>query len=136
MKKLLFFLVLAYQSLFSYTNINNSELEQMMADDIVIIDVRLNEEWVESGVIKGSKLITYFDRENRPMLKEFLLLANKTLANNKSKPVVLVCRSGVRSIVASEALDKAGYRQVYNLKDGILGWLYERKKLVRYTPKQ
>lgn len=42
---------------------------------------------------------------------------------DKSKTIVLQCRSGVRSLAAQEILRKAGFNKTYNLTGGILAWL-------------
>ena len=134
MKKLLLALVLSVISAFAYKNIDNKELEQLVADGAVVVDVRLDEEWRETGVLPGSLLITYFDRYSRPMMKEFLS-GMKTSVPDKSRTIVVVCKSGQRSLIASQALDKDGYKSVYNLKQGIIGWVYERRKLSKYPTK-
>ena len=36
--------------------------------------------------------------------------------------VVVYCRSGKRGLVAARLLKNAGYRRVFNLSGGILGW--------------
>ena len=40
----------------------------------------------------------------------------------REQDVVLVCRSGNRSIFAAEVMQQMGYRQVYSLKTGLRGW--------------
>lgn len=132
MKKQLISLFMLATIAFSYTNINNSDAEQLIQEDALVIDVRLEEEWIESGIIANSKLFTYFDKYNRPLMKDFLFNTNKAAGSDKSRPIIVVCRSGQRSMVASEALEKSGYKRVYNLQYGILGWIYDKKKLVKY----
>lgn len=44
-----------------------------------------------------------------------------TFNGEKDKPVYVICRSGVRSSQAQEALAKAGY-QVTNIDGGMLAW--------------
>lgn len=44
------------------------------------------------------------------------------LVKARQQPVVLVCRSGNRSILAALSLQQLGYEQVYSLKTGIRGW--------------
>lgn len=44
------------------------------------------------------------------------------LVEARGKEVVLVCRSGNRSIFAAEVLQKMGYRHVYSLQTGLRGW--------------
>jgi rhodanese-related sulfurtransferase len=48
------------------------------------------------------------------------------LVASKALPVVIVCRSGRRSVAAGEALEAAGYRAVYNVLEGFEGPLDER----------
>jgi adenylyltransferase/sulfurtransferase len=38
------------------------------------------------------------------------------------RPVIVHCRSGVRSAAACQLLEKMGFRQVYNLRGGIDAW--------------
>ena len=38
-----------------------------------------------------------------------------------NRPVVLICRSGHRSLDAGDALEKAGFSDVYNVLDGFEG---------------
>lgn len=44
---------------------------------------------------------------------------------SKSEPVYLYCHSGRRSGLAAEMLNQAGFKNVYNLKGGILLWEQE-----------
>lgn len=44
------------------------------------------------------------------------------LVEARDKEVVLVCRSGNRSIFAADVLQKMGYQHVYSLQTGLRGW--------------
>lgn len=44
---------------------------------------------------------------------------------SKDKQVVIHCRSGARSGAICQALEAAGYNNVYNLKGGIIAWSTE-----------
>jgi len=44
------------------------------------------------------------------------------------RPVVLICRSGHRSLDAGLALEKAGFAEVYNVSDGFEGPLDEKHR--------
>lgn len=44
------------------------------------------------------------------------------LATARDKEVVLVCRSGNRSVLAAYAMQLLGYQKVYSLKTGLRGW--------------
>lgn len=44
------------------------------------------------------------------------------LVEARDKSVVLICRSGNRSIFAADVLQQMGYQTVYSLKTGLRGW--------------
>lgn len=44
------------------------------------------------------------------------------LVNARQRPVVVVCRSGNRSVLAAQTLKKLGYEQAFSLKTGVKGW--------------
>ncbi len=46
-------------------------------------------------------------------------------ANFEKRPVVLICRSGNRTLEAGEALERAGFRHVMNVLHGFEGELDE-----------
>lgn len=41
----------------------------------------------------------------------------------KDQPVVLMCKSGMRSAQAASALRENGYERVYELSGGVLSWV-------------
>lgn len=111
-----------------YTNINNTELQQLLKKGVPLIDIRLPEEWRQTGVIKGSTKMTLFGRNGR-MVQSFLPRFTKL---DKNKPVILICKTGSRSKVASKFLaEKLGYKKIYNVKNGIFSWLKEKLPVVR-----
>lgn len=48
------------------------------------------------------------------------------LCPDRSRPVVIICRSGRRSVSAGESLEAAGFERVYNVLEGFEGPLDER----------
>jgi rhodanese-related sulfurtransferase len=44
------------------------------------------------------------------------------LVTAREKHIILVCRSGNRSIFAAEVMQQMGYQHVYSLKTGLRGW--------------
>ena len=112
-----------------YTNIDNDKLQSLMVDGIPLYDIRRSDEWLQTGVIKGSRLVTFIDDKGRVNERLFSTLKKEV---RKSDPVILICRSGNRSAVLSRQLtEKMGYTQVYNVEDGIVRWMRERKPLAR-----
>jgi rhodanese-related sulfurtransferase len=44
------------------------------------------------------------------------------LAGRKGRPIVIVCRSGNRSILAADVMQQLGFSDVVSLKTGLRGW--------------
>ena len=72
-----------------------------------VIDVRTQEEW-DAGHLDQAKLIPVTEFAGR--ISEIDAL----VGGDKSKPVVIICRSGGRSEKAKAMLLAAGYQQVIN----------------------
>jgi rhodanese-related sulfurtransferase len=49
----------------------------------------------------------------------------------KVKEILLYCRSGNRSTVAAEILNRNGFKKLYNLKHGIIDWEKRGYKVVK-----
>ncbi len=112
----------------TFKNINNARLQELMNQDVPVYDVRREDEWQRTGVIDGSRLLTFVDRQGR-MKERFLPRFTVEIATDQ--PVIIVCRTGNRSeILARYLTDKLGYTRVYNLRDGIVSWIYEKKPVV------
>ena len=74
----------------------------IISEGAIILDVRTPGEY-ESGHIKGSL--------NIPVNK---LGEKLNKLNNKQKPIIACCASGMRSSSAVSLLKRAGYENVYN----------------------
>jgi rhodanese-related sulfurtransferase len=44
------------------------------------------------------------------------------LAGRKERPIVIVCRSGNRSLLAADVMQRLGFADVVSLKTGVRGW--------------
>lgn len=97
-----------------YRNIENREISYEKLKDIIknrkaiLIDVRSNQEY-EEGHINGAINISLYNIEKD---------IKKTI-KEKNEIIILYCSSGYRSRKAKEILEKMGYSNVYNLKNGI-----------------
>lgn len=108
------------------THIDNEELARLMAAGVPVIDIRTEPEWKETGIVKGSRLMTFFDERGRADPPAWL--AKLTPVARPDQPVILICRTGNRTGVLAKFLDeKVGYTKVYNVKHGIYGWLKEKR---------
>ena len=109
--------------------IDNAELVRLAASGVTVIDVRSAKEWKESGVIPGSRLLTFIDENGRSDPPQWLQKV-RTISKPQ-QPVVLVCRSSKRSAAAAQFLaEQAGYKTVYNVNKGLNGWAGEGRAVV------
>ncbi|KAL3278981.1 hypothetical protein HHI36_016498 [Cryptolaemus montrouzieri] len=93
-------------------------------ENILVVDVREPEELKETGEIPGSINIPVGNLEN-----VFKNLSNEQFKSTygKNKPeysteIILSCRSGKRSEMTQQILQKLGYCNVYNYSGGWLDW--------------
>jgi rhodanese-related sulfurtransferase len=114
-------------------DIDNAEVERLVRSGVPIIDVRTAPEWEETGIVAGSRLLTYFDEKGRADPPAWLEKV-KPIAK-PGEPVILICRSGNRSKTASQYLSQqGGYATVYNVKNGIKGWQRENRPVATAAP--
>ncbi len=113
-----------------YSNIDNAKLKELIAQGVTLIDIRRQEEWVQTGIIEGSKTITFFDnmgRINPNFAPKFTAIVKP------DQPIALICRTGNRTQAASQAIaQQLGYKNVLNVAHGITGWMAERRPVVKY----
>ena len=90
-----------------------------------IVDIRTPGEWMETGVIKGAKTITFNPRDKEGFLNEI-----KSQVDLK-KPVALICRSGRRSAIAAMIIDSAELN-IINLDGGMGSLITQGYETVPY----
>ena len=96
----------------NFKEIGNEEFEQLSEqNETVILDVRTLSEYSE-GHIPNALNIDYLDEGFE---HEISLL-------DTSATYLVYCRSGSRSYNACSKMDKAGFKHIYSLKNGFLGW--------------
>jgi rhodanese-related sulfurtransferase len=103
---------------------------QFVEKNMKIIDIRTPAEWRETGIVKGSYTIMFFDEKGNFNLEIFLRQLDMVV--KKDEPFALICRVGSRTGMVSEFLsERLGYK-VTNLKGGIMKMIYEGYKTVPY----
>ena len=104
-----------------FKSIDENTLRRLVKNGTKILDIRRPEEWLKTGVIKGSYKLTAFDKSgrfNRSFPPELSKISSPV------EPIVIICRRGNRSsIIANMLAEQAGYRNVYNVAGGILKWI-------------
>ncbi len=85
--------------------------EFLSSNDILLVDVRTLQEF-SSGHIKNAINIDFKSSD----------FAEKVQKLDTTKTLVIYCRSGRRSSMGTTEFVKAGFKQVYDLKGGVLNW--------------
>ncbi len=88
--------------------VSRDEARALIAEGAQLVDVRAEHEW-GAGHIAGAAHV--------PLAE----LAERAAELDRERPVVLYCRGGNRSAMATQALAEAGY-DAAKLSEGIVGW--------------
>jgi rhodanese-related sulfurtransferase len=96
--------------------------EEMQAllelEDIQLVDLRTPEEY-KTGYIEQSQNIDY----TSPTFEEDITKLDK------SKPVIVYCKSGGRSGRCSKKMKEAGFEKVFDLEGGIAKWKFSGNEI-------
>ena len=109
-------------------DVNNEEIIKLSNVNIPIVDVRRSSEWKQTGVIPNSILLTFFDKEGNYNFDEWY--KKLQLKINEGDPIILICRSGKRSKIVANMMDKEFDIIIYNAQSGINSWI--NKKLITF----
>lgn len=126
-------LISAYSARAEIIDIDNAQLASLSSSGVPVIDIRTAPEWEETGIVSGSRLLTLFDEHGNSDPAAWL---EKVKAIAKpGDPVIVMCHSGGRTRAASQLLSQqAGYAKVYNVKNGIRGWIKENRPTAPAAP--
>ena len=121
--------ILTAQAFAEVKEVNNQEIMSLIQSGVPIIDIRRAEEWNDTGVIKQSNLLTFFDKQGNHNIDKWLPELKNI--DKESDPVIISCRSGKRSGIVSKFLDEqANFTNVYNASGGMLSWVGSKNKTV------
>ncbi len=128
MKKIILILMLLFG--FSYAEVMNFPISKNVVNSgIKIIDIRTKPEWRETGIIKGSKTITFFDEKGGYDVPKFIKALNSFV--KPGEKFALVCRTGHRSRIVAKFLGDNGYN-VIDLLGGVQALARDNYKFVKY----
>jgi len=98
----------------------------------VLIDVRSSMEYLFVGHPRGSVHVAWIDEPDWVVNPHFLTEVRKVMLggigveeHRSDAPVLLICRSGKRSLEAGKLLINNGFNDVYNIAEGFEGELDE-----------
>ena len=97
---------------------------------VVLIDVRSSMEFLFVGHPRGSVHVPWIDAPEWIVNPNFVTEVRKVMLggvgmgiHSSDAPVVLICRSGKRSLEAGKLLIKKDFTEVYNIVEGFEGEL-------------
>lgn len=103
-------------------DISSAELQSLVSRGVPVVDIRVAWEWRETGVVPGSRKMTFFD--DRGGYDAGAWLASLSRVAGRGEPVILICHTGVRSrVIANWLSGGVGYSRVYNVTRGIDDWI-------------
>lgn len=98
----------------------------------VLIDIRSTMEYLFVGHPRGAVHVPWIDEPDWvvnphfvPEVRKVLLGGASCVAGEGCVPIILICRSGKRSLEAGKALVAAGLKEVYHVDEGFEGELDE-----------
>jgi len=108
---------------FPYTTIGTDDAKRMIDAGVHVIDVRQPDEWNRGHIPEATLLpingIYSFGK------------ALKDLNLPEDEEVIFTCAMGQRSAMASEIALLTGLKKVYNLANGMNGWVARRYPIER-----
>ncbi len=102
---------------------------EIVNSGIKIIDIRTAPEWQQTGIVKNSIPITFFDRFGQYDVKAFLSELDKHV--KKGEKFAIICRTGSRTGSIVKFLSDQGYN-VINLQGGVMSLTNQGYKLSPY----
>ena len=104
--------------------LGNDQLSAWLARGLPVVDIRRPYEWEATGVIAGSRLLTFFDERGEFDLDAWLAALAGDIGGDD--PFALVCRLGRRTDLLGRYLAGArGFTGVHHLSGGIAWWCAE-----------
>ena len=93
--------------------------------DALFVDVRMEIESLYVGRPPGVVNVPWYEYPDLQPDAQKFAAAVASEASSKAQPVLLICRSGQRTLAAGQALEEAGFSAVINVLHGFEGELDE-----------
>ncbi len=88
--------------------------EQASVEDITLVDIRRPDEWAATGSPRyGHRLDMQRD--------DFVAALTRLVEGDRNAPIALICARGVRSARLSNQLMEAGFTNIIDVPEGMLG---------------
>jgi rhodanese-related sulfurtransferase len=87
---------------------------QVAAGQVTLVDIRRPDEWADTGIATGAVPLDMRD-------DDFVARLTAAVDGNRDAPIALICARGVRSARLANQLSAAGFTQIINVPEGMLG---------------
>ena len=117
----------------NYNLITSDELKNLLKNNAVVLDIRTEDQWIKTGVIKESFQETAFDKNGK--FNVYLMDRVRALAGAESQniEIIFVSHDGeTASILGNAFAEDLGFKNVYVLDGGIKAWISEKKALISF----
>ena len=90
--------------------------------EALFLDVRMELEYLYVGHPPGIVHVAWYEYpEMQPDVERFVAQVKREAGGDLAKPLVLMCRSGTRTVAAGQSLEAAGFAEVVNIVHGFEG---------------
>ena len=108
-----------------------TQLKNLLDNNAVVVDIRLEEEWKQTGVIFGSILSTFFNKDGTANINIFLDDLKESVSPEQT--ILLICRTGRRTkLAANFMLSNTEFKEVFSVTGGITEWKKQGFRTVSY----
>ncbi len=106
-----------------YQNLSAGGVEALLAEreDLMVLDVRSDEEFAQGHLPRAQRLGAAAGDGSADPLREL----------DREQPCLVYCAGGFRSRLTVGKMRALGFREVYNLNRGVLGWRLSGRELER-----
>jgi len=118
----------------NYKLISSNKLIELINQNAVALDIRTEDQWQKTGVIKGSFQETAFNKDGK--FNVYLIDKIRALAGSESQniEIIFISNDGETAAILGNAFaEDLGFKNVFVLNGGIKAWISEKKALVSYN---
>ena len=103
--------------------------EMLENSDMIVVDIRTPMEWRETGIVPGSRTITFFQMDGSYDAEGFMKAMDEL--GGKEQEIGFICRTGSRTSQIASFMAQQGYN-VKNLAGGVMKLMSEGYKLAPF----
>jgi len=124
LKNILIVILLGNIMLADFKTMSTKDVQAEITKGAILIDIRREDEWKKYGLIEGSHRLTFFDKNGKYDVDNWMKQFTK-IVKSKEQKFILICAYANRTKTVGAFLSiKLGYQNVYELDHGINdGWI-------------